>query len=198
MMRLIYLILFLLIQACSDPRLDNIPSNGVILAFGDSLTYGIGTAKPHSYPEVLAKLTGRKVINAGISGEVTQQGLARFPSVLDQYRPHTVILLQGGNDILRNYDLQQTKQNIKEMIQIARDRGIQIVLIAVPEKKLFSNTAGFYHELADEFELVFDKDLIASLLRQPKYKSDTVHFNQAGYTLMAERIHQLLKDNGGL
>ncbi len=198
MKRLIWLTLFLFIQACSDPRLDAIPNNGVILAFGDSLTYGIGAAKSHSYPEILTKLADRQVINAGISGEATQQGLARFPSVLDQYRPHTVILLQGGNDILRNYDLQQTKQNLSKMIQLAHERGIQIVLIAVPEKKLFSNTAGLYRELADEFQLVFDNDLIASLLRQPKYKSDTVHFNQAGYTLMAEKIHQLLKNNGGL
>ena len=193
------LILALLMQGCSEPKqLMRVSTEATILAFGDSLTAGYGVDNQHSYPTVLAKLSSRRVVNAGISGEVTKQGLARLADVIDETSPDLMILLEGGNDILRNHNLQQTKQNLTSMIALAKQKGVQLVLIGVPQKQLFSDVAPFYKELAEEHKLVFDGELISGLLRKRSYKSDMVHFNKAGYEKMAEEIHQLLLDNGAL
>lgn len=184
------------LHGCTDPELKPIPKEGVILAFGDSLTAGYGADKSTSYPRVLSELSGRIVINAGISGETTDRGLERLPVALSQTEPDLLILLEGGNDILRSYDLAVTKQNLAAMIELAQERGIQVVLLGVPGKNLFLSMAPLYEELADEYQLVFEGHLIANLLRSPVYKSDTVHLNEKGYRAMAEAIHELLSDRG--
>ena len=170
----------------------------VIVAFGDSLTEGVGTNKENSYPSVLAKLSGLNVINSGVSGETTSEGLVRLPYVIEEYKPSLLILLEGGNDILQNQSPRTIEQNLEKMILMARNQGIQLVLIGVPEKSLFSSSAPFYNDLAEKYDLVFDSSLIASLLRSPSKKSDSIHFNEEGYALLAEGIYDLLLDNGAL
>ena len=193
------LVLALVITGCSPkPKLQPLASDDVILAFGDSLTAGVGTSKEHSYPAVLANLTGRSVINAGVSGETTAQGLQRLTTVLEHATAKLIILIEGGNDILRSQNLSQSKQNLAQMIEVAQSHGLDVVLIGVPEKKLFSNAAPMYAELAEQYNLVFDDKLIATLIRQAQYKSDSVHFNQAGYKAMAQEIHALLEEHGAL
>jgi acyl-CoA thioesterase-1 len=187
-----------LLIGCDNPKLQPIKKGGSILAFGDSLTYGVGTTKINSYPAVLAKLTGLTVVNAGISGETTDRGLIRLPEALKRLSPDLLILIEGGNDILQNRRHAEIKQDLKAMIEMARNRGIPVVLIGIPQKRLFSNTALFYKELAEEFQLVFDGVLMADLLRSRSLKSDQVHFNKNGYQKMAESIYDLLEENGAL
>lgn len=184
--------------ACSEPRFDPVFEDGVILAFGDSLTEGVGVAEDDSYPAVLAELTGIKVINAGISGETTAEGLSRLPTVLDRTQPDLMILFEGANDILRDHDLRATRENLARMIEIASDRNIDVLLVGVPAKKLLSDTAPFYGELAERYDLVFEDNVVAKLLRDPDLKSDMVHFNEAGYQFLAESIYKRLKDEGAL
>ena len=184
------------LASCGGPSLHALSGEDVVVAFGDSLTVGVGTHKESSYPRVLAELSGINVIGSGVSGETTSEGLARLPKVLEEHNPSLLILLEGGNDILRNKDYSQTADNLDQMIQMAQDRGTQVVLIGVPEKKLFSNSAPFYSELAEKHDLVFDAKLIGSLMRSPSKKSDSVHFNQEGYAEMAAAIYDLLSTHG--
>lgn len=183
---------------CNGPELQPIPKNGTILAFGDSLTLGVGTTSENSYPAVLAELTGLEVINAGVSGETTDEGAIRLSEELDSFSPDLIIILEGGNDFLHNRDPSTIKTNIKKMIETAKSRGVQVVLIGVPQKKLFSNSAPLYEELADDFQLVFDGTLLGGLLRSPALKSDYIHLNEKGYHKMAESIYALLEQNGAL
>lgn len=185
------------LQGCGSSKLAPL-NNGTILAFGDSLTVGVGTSEENSYPAVLAKLTGLEVVSSGVSGETTAQGLERLPDELERVQPDLVILIEGGNDILQNKDFAETRQNLQQMIEMIRAQGIQLVFIGVPEKSLFSDSAPFYKELAEQYDLVFDASLIASLQRSPSLKSDAVHFNEEGYREMAEQIYALLQDNGAL
>lgn len=189
-------LLTLSLLACDSGRLAPLNQNDVIVAFGDSLTEGVGTNESNNYPNVLTKLSGFNVVNAGVSGETTSEGLIRLPSVIEEYKPNLLILLEGGNDILRNKSAKTIENNLDKMINIALDNGIQVVLIGVPEKSLFSSSAPFYSHLAEKYDLVFDSSLIASLLRSPSKKSDSVHFNTAGYASLAEGIYELLSDNG--
>ena len=204
-MSLRYLKLFLssiitvfFLTGCNSPELDKLPADAVILAFGDSLTAGVGTTPDKSYPAALASITGRQVINRGISGEETAQGLSRLPEVLADTQPDLVILIEGGNDILRNRPAADIKQNLAQMITLMQQRDIPVVLLGMPEKKLFSSSAALYKQLADDYQLVYDHNLISDLLRNRALKSDPVHFNTQGYQQMAEGIHQLLWDNGAL
>ncbi|GLQ33551.1 arylesterase [Litoribrevibacter albus] len=185
-------------MACSDSRLEPISRHDVILAFGDSLTEGVGTDKATAYPAVLEELTGQGVINAGISGETTTEGLERFEQTLIDYQASLVILLEGGNDILRNLPASQTKDNLARMIKIAHQHDAQVLLVAVPQKKLFSDAAPFYLELAEEYQVPLEKSLLADLLRSPKYKSDPIHLNTAGYRKLAEGLYQRLIDEGAI
>jgi lysophospholipase L1-like esterase len=194
----VLLIAGMLLNGCEQPKLTPLHAEGTILAFGDSLTSGVGADKSSSYPSVLAQLSGLRVINAGRSGEVTADGLARLAETIDQTTPDLLILLEGGNDIMRNQDLAVTKSNLASMIELAQSRGVEVVLIGVPAKSLFSSAASFYAELAEEYQLVFEDNLIASLLRKSAYKSDAIHFNQRGYRVMADSIHELLVENGAL
>lgn len=195
---IITILLALTLSACDTPKLNKLSNQDVIVAFGDSLTMGVGTEEEFSYPSVLAELSGIEVINEGISGETTSEGLERLPDVLDEYNPSLLILIEGGNDILRNKDYNQIKNNLDQMIQLTLARGTQVVLIGVPEKRLFSNTAPFYEALAEKYDLVFDDSLIGGLMRSPSKKSDPIHFNAEGYYSMAEEILNILSDNGAI
>lgn len=188
--------LALMLAACDSPKLNPINHQDVIVAFGDSLTEGVGTHKEHSYPNKLAELSGVNVINAGVSGETTSEGLNRLTKVIDEHNPKLLILLEGGNDILQNINDQQIEQNLESMIQIALARDIQVILVGVPKKSLFSSSAPFYSALAKKYNLVFDSTLVSNLLRNPSMKSDPIHFNTKGYGEMANEIYALLSDNG--
>ncbi|TQV72327.1 arylesterase [Aliikangiella marina] len=183
---------------CSEPKLPPLAYGSKIVAFGDSLTYGVGSGNGPTYPQALAELTGFEVVNEGISGETTTGGLQRFAQVLDKHQPDMVILMEGGNDILRNHNPKTTKQNLATMIEIAQAREIRIIFMGVPEKKLFSDSAPFYQELAEQYALVYDGDSLSELLRSRQYKSDPIHLNGAGYQALANRIYQLMQTSGAI
>ena len=98
----IILYAYLLMAGCDTKHASILSDNARILAFGDSLTYGTGAQKGEDYPSVLASLTGLEIINAGIPGEVSSDGLKRLPNLLDEHQPDLLILVHGGNDILKN------------------------------------------------------------------------------------------------
>lgn len=190
--------LVLLVACTGEQKLEPLPSDATIVAFGDSLTDGVGASEGNAYPDVLSQLTGLEVVNAGVSGEVTAQGVQRLPLVLETHEPDLVILMEGGNDILRNLNQAQTKANLAKMIEMIRLSGAEVVLMGIPEKNLFSNSAGFYEELAREHNVVFDGETMSDLLKTRSYKSDSIHLNNEGYRVLAETIYELLQEQGAL
>lgn len=201
-MRVLFLICLLLsLNSCEQhPQLlKKLPGNGLILAFGDSLTYGTGVAKPQSYPSILAQLTGRYVINAGVPGEVTINGLKRLPALLNKHRPELLILIHGGNDFIRKLPKQQTADNLRKMIEEAQRRNIDVVLLGVPRPGLFfMESAQLYQQLSDTFELAIDMETLPEVLSSSSLKSDLIHPNEEGYRIIAENIHRLLQHHGAL
>ncbi len=189
-----------LLAACGDnpAPLPKLAPDAVILAFGDSLTHGTGARDYQSYPAVLADRTQRTVINAGIPGEETARGLRRLPGLLDRYHPDLLILCHGGNDIMRKRDPAATEANIREMIRIAREQDIPVVMIAVPNVGLFLSPAEFYEDIAADMQVPVENDILADLLGDNRYKSDHVHPNAAGYARLAEAIQILLTEHGAL
>ncbi len=194
------LLLVLALAACGHgtPKLTKLPTDAAVLAFGDSLTFGTGARPESSYPALLEKLIGRKVWSAGVPGELSSGGLERLPSALDQYQPRLLILCHGGNDFLRKLDEKQTEANLRAMIQLARQRGIEVVLIAVPKPGLFPSPPDFYAGIAKEFSLPYDDMALKTILRDNALKSDIAHPNATGYASLAEAIAALLKQSGAV
>ncbi|NJC89394.1 MAG: arylesterase [Desulfuromonas sp.] len=196
---LAWLLLALLATACDrTPKIAPLPTDAVVLAFGDSLTHGNGAPEGEAYPEVLAGMLGRTVINAGVPGEVSAAGLTRLPQLLEQYRPRLVILCHGGNDFLQRLDRAQTAANLAAMIEMIRASGADVVLVGVPEFGLILNPPKFYQETAERFGIPYEGEIVSDLLGDRDLKSDSIHPNAAGYRRMAEAIYKLIKGAHGV
>jgi lysophospholipase L1-like esterase len=196
---LLALVFVVSLGACaSESRLPRLAGNAVILAFGDSLTFGTGAGPLESYPAVLEKLIGRRVVNAGIPGEVTSEGLSRLPQVLEKEKPSLLLLCHGGNDLLRRLNQQQAASNLRDMIRLARDRGIPVVLIAVPSPGLSVSPSPIYREIAKDLTLPLEEKTLAAVLADGSLKSDYIHPNAAGYRRVAESLVMLLKKSGAV
>ena len=177
-------------------KLTPLAQDAVILAFGDSLTYGTGATAENSYPAQLERIIRRRVVNAGIPGEDTENGLARLPKMLDGHHPSLVILCHGANDLKQGLGDLQASENIREMIRIARRRNVDVLLLGIPYPTVFSAKPHFYAKIADEFSLLFEGNVVANVLIDPSLKSDSIHPNARGYRLIAEAIAELLFKGG--
>ena len=194
------LLLIAALVSCGErvPRVPAVGPNEVIVAFGDSLTYGTGAAESESYPVVLAQLIGRTVVRAGMPGEVTTQGLARLPQVIEEHRPALMIVCLGGNDMLRKVDEMQIRSNLRQIIRTIKGRGISVVLVGVPRPALLTSAAAFYGELAQEFNIPYEGKVLNDVMHQLELKADLIHPNAKGYRKMAEAIAALLKKAGAV
>lgn len=198
---LLPLLILLLLPACSRDaqRLQPLAADAVILAFGDSLTYGTGVGPDNSYPAVLERLSGHTVINAGVPGELSQQGLHRLANELDEYKPSLLILCHGGNDMLRKQSMETMQENLQKMIRLAKGSGVQVVLLGVPQPALLGmKSAKSYHLVADETNVPLEADVLPEVLSDSRFKSDQIHPNAAGYEMVAEAVYRLLVRNGAL
>ncbi|TKB72268.1 MAG: arylesterase [Nitrospira sp.] len=169
-----------------------------IVAFGDSLTAGLGVQPDQSYPARLQRTLDAagyvyRVVNAGVSGETTAGGARRVSWVLKS-NPAIVILELGGNDGLRGLSLQETKANLERIIQQLQQASVTVVLagMKLPPNYGKDYTDGFeslYQALAKQYRLTlipFFLDGVAgsSSLNQ----ADGIHPTGEGYRIIVEKI----------
>ena len=190
----------LLLNGCgpSVPKLPKLDAGAVVLAFGDSLTHGTGASPIEAYPAVLGKLIGRKVVGAGVPGEVSEEGLKRLPGVLDEVKPQLLILCHGGNDFLRRLDEGEAARNVRAMAALARERGIAVAIVATPKPGLGVAKVPFYEAIGKELAIPIETDVLADVLGSAKLKSDLVHPNAEGYRRIADAVATLLRRAGAV
>jgi lysophospholipase L1-like esterase len=200
--RTAFILLLLALGACGEdrgPALSPLAADAVILAFGDSLTYGTGAKPAESYPAVLESLVGRRVVRSGVPGEVTAQGVRRLPAVLSQVEPALLVLIHGGNDMLRRGSKAKAAANLRAMIEAARERGVEVLLVGVPRPVPFaSEGAAFYREIADDLGIPYLDETLADILTSPSLKADLIHPNARGYRKLAEAIADRLRRSGAI
>ena len=190
----------LLLAACGGPKakLEKLDRGATVLAFGDSLTFGTGANPGESYPAVLAQLTGLKVVNAGVPGEVSADGLERLPGAIDEAQPKLLILCHAGNDFLQKKDDGAAAGNVRAMIQLAKGRGINVVLLATPKPGIPPSVPQFYADIAAQERIPIEDSVLKDVLFDQSLKSDFVHPNAKGYARVAEALQRLLKKAGAL
>ena len=195
---LVALVLAALTGCGQRPALERLPSDSVVLAFGDSLTFGTGASENESYPAQLERIIGRRVVRAGVPGEVTAQALERLPGALDEHNPRLLLLCIGGNDFLRRLGNAQAERNVRAMVKLAQSRGIGVILIGTPEPGLLPSPPAFYGAIAKDFGLAYEDAVITEVLKDASLKSDPVHPNARGYRVIAERLAATLRKSGAI
>jgi acyl-CoA thioesterase-1 len=174
-----------------------------IVAFGDSLTAGLGVPPDESYPAQLQRRLDAagyryRVINAGVSGETTAGGVRRVDWVL-RSRPAVVILELGANDGLRGLDLSQTRANLEEIIRRLQAAGVTVVLAGMKlppnyGEEYASRFAAMYSDLARQYRLPFMPFFLEGVATQPGLnQGDGIHPTGAGYRIIVDRLVPVLE-----
>ena len=179
--------------ACGQKKPLNYKNDGRdIIAFGDSLTYGYGAELNESYPAVLAGLTGRDIINLGVSGNTALDGLNRI-SELDEYRPYMVLIEFGANDYMRKRPFEQTKKSLESITDYVQQKGAVAVIVDTggPGMGKYSD---YMKELAKQKQAVFVPAILKGIFTKRELKSDMIHPNAQGYKIIAEKVHKHIKD----
>jgi lysophospholipase L1-like esterase len=161
-----------------------------LLAFGDSLTDGVGGAG-QNYPQQLARLLDREVVNLGLPGDTTADGLRRLPAALQQHRPDLLILCLGVNDLLRGVPPAAVLANLGALLAQAEQAGVPVLLLAVPEPGT-ARAHPLFAQLAAEHAVTVDAHTMVGVLSNPLLKADPVHANAEGYRAVAERLAERL------
>jgi lysophospholipase L1-like esterase len=165
------------------------PQGGAIVAFGDSLTAGYQVAEADSYPAQLASLVGREIVNRGVSGDSTADGLARLDRDVLAESPGVVLLSLGANDMLRRQPMEATFANLRRIIDRIQARGALVVLIGVEGFPMVHGDYGErYRDLARETGCVYVPDMLDDVFGDPALMYDQIHPNAAGYAKIARRI----------
>lgn len=193
----------LLLAACGGgQKYPPLTAGSIVLAFGDSVTFGTGAGPGDSYPTQLAALSGWKIHNAGIPGDTAEAAQERLPALLDELKPALVIVELGGNDFLRRRDAKAVKEDLRQIVRTARQAGAAVALVGVPEFSLLGAVASrhsdsaIYAELAKEEKILLLADVFSDVLSDAKLKADPIHPNAAGYRQLAESMAKALRKSG--
>src|SRR3989344_8562000 len=168
------------------------PKNEIVVAFGDSLVEGVGATPQHDLVTLLSQKLGKRIINMGVAGDTTADGLARRSGVIAK-NPGTVVVLLGGNDALRRIPLETTKENLNKIVGTLVDSGSVVVLVAVRGNVFSDPYDEMYEDIARSRGAVLVPNVFEGILLRPELTADQIHPNDAGYAIVAERIYEHMK-----
>ena len=192
-------------RAAGPPSVDDRPR---IVAFGDSLTAGLGVAADEAYPAELQRRLDAlglryRVINAGVSGETTAGGLRRVPWIL-RSKPEIVILELGANDGLRGLRVEETKANLEQIIQQLQQSGTQVILAGMKLPPNYGNDylsafERLYPDLAARYQLPLIPFFLEGVAASNTLnQADGIHPTARGYRAIVEtmfgRLQPILRD----
>ena len=180
------------------------PDQRTIIVLGDSLSAGYGIKIQQGWVNLLAQRLategyGYRVINASVSGETTQGGLARLPRALETHKPAIVIVELGGNDGLRGLPLNASRENLARIIELSRDSQARVLLVGMFIPPNYGPRYGqefrdMFSALAAKYPVAFLPFLLDQVaLKNELMQSDGIHPNAAGQPQMLENVWPELK-----
>ncbi len=191
----------------ASKRVNEADDRPVIIAFGDSLSEGLGVEQGKSFPDQLQQLLDKsgyqyRVVNMGVSGDTTTGGLGRVSYALS-IKPSVVILELGGNDGLRGVPVTATKANLEKMIVQFQSGGAEVLLagMTLPPNYGPDYIRAFeraYRDLADKYKLKLIPFLMEDIAAQLSSRSglmqrDGIHPTAAGHAIIAETVFRAIK-----
>ena len=174
-----------------------------IVAFGDSLTAGLGVAQEEAYPARLQRALDAagyryRVINAGVSGDTTAGGVRRVQWVLNS-KPAVVVLELGANDGLRGIDPAETRSNLETIIRRLQAAGVTVVLAGMKlppnyGKDYTARFAALYPEVARKYQVSLMPFFLEGVAaREALNQADGIHPTEAGYQVIVEQLLKTLE-----
>jgi len=193
----VVLVLFAVLVArhvLRGPRVANPrPASRVVVCFGDSLTAGSGAAPGESYPDHLARLIGREVINAGMPGDTTADALQRLQrDVLDR-EPGYVCITLGGNDLKNGVPREEAFANLDAIVGRIQATGALVVVGGIDVPLFGRGFDDAYEDLAKRHGAVLVGNVYKGILGRPELMADPIHPNGRGYDVMARRFADALE-----
>ena len=175
-----------------------------VVVLGDSLSAGYGISMKEGWVNLLARRIasegyGYQVINASVSGETTQGGLARLPRVLQIHKPKIVIIELGGNDGLRGLPLAASRENLRKSIELARAAQARVLLVGmmIPPnygQRYAQEFRDMYTSLASSHSIALVPFLLDKVALNPELmQDDGIHANVKGQPVMLENVWPTLK-----
>ncbi|WP_024142560.1 multifunctional acyl-CoA thioesterase I/protease I/lysophospholipase L1 [Salmonella enterica] len=168
-----------------------------LLILGDSLSAGYRMAASAAWPSLLNDKWQNKtsVVNAsisGVSGDTSQQGLARLPALLQQHHPRWVVVELGGNDGLRGFAPAQTEQTLRKIIQTVKAADAQPLLMQIHlpanyGRRYNESFSAIYPKLAKEFDIPLLPFFMEEVYLKPQWmQDDGIHPNRDAQPFIAD------------
>lgn len=176
-----------------------------ILFLSDSLTEGLGVSKQNAYPFLVENMIKSKlnkdikVINGGVSGSTTSDGLSRLKWYL-RTKPDIVFIALGANDGLRGLDLKESQKNLETIVNEALKSGSNVFLagMLIPPnygKDYEEEFKDLFIKVKDKYNLKFMPFLLKGVAGvQELNQADGIHPNEKGHKIIANEVFEFLKD----
>jgi len=183
---------FLLYHYFSAPEIKNAhPTGENIICFGDSLTFGTGASQGMDYPSQLSNMISRPVWNKGVPGDTTARALTRLEQ--DILEPRIVLITLGGNDLKNGVPKETAFQNLKIIVESIQAQGALVIIGGIDLPFWGRGYGEAYEQLCKETGVVLIPNILDGIMGNRQLMSDSIHPNDAGYTIMAERFFRELK-----
>ncbi len=175
-----------------------------ILFLGDSLTEGLGVDKEKAFPKLVENMLQEKdknikVINGGVSGSTTSDGLARLKWYLKR-KPELIFIALGANDGLRGLDLNQSRKNLEEIVIYAKKANAQVLLAGMLIPPNYGKTYSkdfekMYKEIKDKYKLKSMDFLLKDVAGIKELNQrDGIHPNIQGHKVIAKNVFEFIKE----
>jgi acyl-CoA thioesterase-1 len=142
---------------------------------------------------VLARRIGAPIVNAGRRGDTTGAALTRLDTAVLSRKPRVVIVLLGGNDLMRLVPRARMFDNLETIVTRIRARGAAVILVSVEIGFGTGADGRAFEALAERTSSALVRDILDGILGRQALMSDGIHPNDAGYEIMADRIEPVLR-----
>lgn len=165
-----------------------------IVAVGDSLVEGLGSQGVTGFVGLLEQRIGIPIYNAGIRRDQTRDVLARLENDVLVHNPEIVILVVGGNDMLRAVPHDQVLENLELIFKKLQEKNITVLFGEVTDDRLFGNYNQQVRQLAQQYNVMYIPNVMDGIFWTFRYKFDALHPDDRGYQVIADRIEPYLRD----
>lgn len=198
-------LLFSSIVHSDQPNSFETNSSYKVLVLGDSLSAAYGLSAEQGWVSLLAQKwqqdnTPISVVNAAISGDTTDGGLARLPRLLALHEPSHVYIELGGNNGLQGHNPKKIEQNLRALIELTQQNEAKVILqeMQIPSNYGTRYTKSFnaiYHDLAKQYEVPLVPFFLQEIgLNKELMQRDGIHPTAKAQPMIADALSKALKE----